>query len=204
MKNKDSAETKARIIAVAEDIFSRKGYDGARVDDIAKEAGINKALIYYYFKNKDEILETLLRNLIEDAKSMLIKHLEETPSISTGENYRKLFDIYIRFVIEHEKTIRIAIAESAKSTSKLSVIMQIADMSINTELDSIRKKYGLQPPKDRQELIIFEFFTGFAPFLNYALYKDQWESYYNISQEELQEKFYQAFKRTHLMAHLSQ
>lgn len=156
------------------------------------------------FYGRQFITRTKIKNLIEDAKRMLVKHLEETPGISTSDNYKKIFDIYIQFVTEHKKMIRVAIAESAKSTSKLSVIMEIADMSINTELNSIRKKYGLQPPKDKQELIIFEFFTGFAPFLNYALYMDQWESYYNISQEELEEKFYQAFKRTHLMAHLSQ
>lgn len=204
LKKRDAVETKARILSVAEDIFSRVGFDGARVDDIAKEAGVNKALIYYYFKSKDEILETLFHNLVEDAKRMLVKHLEATPDVSSGDDYRKLFNGYISFVTEKKKMIKVAIAESAKSKLKISVVMEMADMIINTELDSIREKYGLLCPEDKQELMVLEFFTGFTPFLNYALYKDQWESYYNISEEELQEKFYQAFKRTHLMAHFSQ
>ncbi len=202
MNKRDAVETKARILSVAEDIFSRVGFDGARVDDIAKEAGVNKALIYYYFKSKDEILETLFHNLVEGAKSMLVKHLEDAPDVSSGDNYRKLFDIYIRFVTENRKMIKVAIAESAKSKSNISVVMEIADLIINTELNGIREKYDLQFPEDKQDLIVLEFFTGFAPFLNYALYKDQWESFYNISEEALQEKFYQAFKRTHLTAHL--
>jgi len=203
LNKRDAVETKARILSVAEDIFSSVGFDGARVDDIAKKAGVNKALIYYYFKSKEELLETLFSNLIEDAKRMLIRHLENTPDVG-GDNYRALFDIYINFIIENRKMIKVAIAESAKSKSKMSVIvMEMADLIINKELDGIREKYDLKFPEDRQELIVLEFFTGVAPFLNYALYKDQWESYYGISEEELREKFYQAFKKTHLAAHFA-
>lgn len=68
---RDSVETKARILKTAEKIFSEEGFDGARVDKIAKEAGVNKALIYYYFKSKNEILETILSSLFQDAKICL-------------------------------------------------------------------------------------------------------------------------------------
>ena len=67
MNKRDAAETKARILSAAEILFSEVGFDKARVDDIAKEAGVNKALIYYYFESKDEILETLFSSLVEDA-----------------------------------------------------------------------------------------------------------------------------------------
>ena len=62
---RDSVETRARILKTAERIFSEEGFDGARVDTIAKEAGVNKALIYYYFKSKEEILETILSGLLK-------------------------------------------------------------------------------------------------------------------------------------------
>jgi len=47
-----------------------------------------------------------------------------------------------------------------------------------------------------------EFFTGLVPFLAYALYKEQWESLYNVSEEELRETFYRVYTRTHLAVHL--
>lgn len=205
MGKRDAAETKARILSVAEEIFSNVGYDGARVDDIAKEAGINKALIYYYFKNKDEILETLFTNLIDEAKEMIIKSIGDIPDINCDDNYKKLFDMYINFVIEKRKIIKVAIAESAKNQTKISVVMELGSLIINAEIDSIRKEYenkGLRFPADRQEVLIMEFFTGLMPFINYALYKDQWKNYYHISEDELKNKFYQVFKRTHLSAHL--
>ena len=49
--NKRVRRNKGKDLSAAEDIFSEVGFDGARVDDIAKDAGVNKA-IYYYFKSK--------------------------------------------------------------------------------------------------------------------------------------------------------
>lgn len=205
MSKRDAVETKAKILSVAEEIFSNVGFDGARVDDIAKEAGVNKALIYYYFKSKDEILETLFTNLVDEAKEMIIRSIGDIPVVNCDDNYKKLFDTYIHFVTEKRKIIKVAIAESAKNQTKISVVMELGNLIINAEIDSIRKDYekkGLRFPEDRQEVLIMEFFTGFIPFISYALYKDQWENHYNISEEELQNKFYQVFQRTHLSAHL--
>ncbi|WMJ89177.1 TetR/AcrR family transcriptional regulator [Anaerocolumna sp. MB42-C2] len=205
MNKRDAVETKARILLTAENIFSEVGFDKARVDDIAKEAGVNKALIYYYFKSKDEILETLFSSLVDDARRMLVKSLEGTPDVVSGDNYKVLFDGYIHFVMEKRNIIKVAVAESAKKSSNLSVVMELGNLIINAEIESIRKAYelkGLYFPEDKTEVLIMEFFTGLMPFFSFALYKDQWESYYHISEKELCDNFYEAFKKTHLSAHL--
>lgn len=51
--------TKEKILKVSEQVFAEKGFDGARVDEIARKAGVNKALIYYYFDGKDDLLDHL-------------------------------------------------------------------------------------------------------------------------------------------------
>jgi TetR/AcrR family fatty acid metabolism transcriptional regulator len=48
-----------RILDAAIHVFARMGYHGARVSDIAREAGIAYGLVYHYFKNKEEILNTI-------------------------------------------------------------------------------------------------------------------------------------------------
>lgn len=205
MNKRDAVKTKARILLTAEKIFSEVGFDKARVDDIAKEAGVNKALIYYYFKSKDEILETLFTGLVEDVRRMLVKSMEGTPDVITGDNYKALFDVYIHFIMEKRKILKVAVAESVKASSDLSVVMEFGNLIINAEVDSIRKEYeakGLYFPEDKKEMLVMEFFTGLMPFLSYGLFKDQWESYYHMSEKELCDKFYQAFKKTHLAAHL--
>lgn len=49
--------TEDRILAAARKVFLNKGMDGARMQDIADEAGINKALLHYYFRSKDKLFE---------------------------------------------------------------------------------------------------------------------------------------------------
>jgi len=60
-----SAERRAQILEAALRVFARKGFAGARTDDIAQEAGVSKGLLYWYFKSKDAIIRALLGVLFE-------------------------------------------------------------------------------------------------------------------------------------------
>jgi TetR/AcrR family transcriptional regulator len=59
--------TAQRIVATASSMFAEQGLAGARMDEIARAAKVNKALLYYYFRSKEElhrfVLETLLSRL---------------------------------------------------------------------------------------------------------------------------------------------
>ena len=53
-------ESRAKILAAAEQIFAREGLAGARTDAIAAAAGVNKALLYYYFRGKEDLYEAVI------------------------------------------------------------------------------------------------------------------------------------------------
>jgi AcrR family transcriptional regulator len=53
-----------KILEAAKKVLFVKGYAGARMQDIADEAGINKALLHYYFRNKEKLFETIFREAI--------------------------------------------------------------------------------------------------------------------------------------------
>lgn len=53
--------TEEKIVQAAEKVFLRDGYDGSRMQEIANEAGINKALLHYYFRSKDKLFEKIFR-----------------------------------------------------------------------------------------------------------------------------------------------
>lgn len=55
------ADKRALILEAAMRVFARMGYHGARVSDIAREAGIAYGLVYHYFRNKEEILNTIFQ-----------------------------------------------------------------------------------------------------------------------------------------------
>ena len=54
--------SRASILAAAERVFAQTGLAGARTDLIAAEAGVNKALLYYYFKSKERLYQAVLED----------------------------------------------------------------------------------------------------------------------------------------------
>lgn len=54
--------TEQNILLAARKVFVRKGFDGARMQEIADEAGINKALLHYYFRSKDKLFEAIFQS----------------------------------------------------------------------------------------------------------------------------------------------
>jgi TetR/AcrR family transcriptional regulator len=59
---KKDLNTEEKILAAARAVFMEKGMDGARMQDIADRAGINKALLHYYFRNKDKLFEMIFQD----------------------------------------------------------------------------------------------------------------------------------------------
>jgi TetR/AcrR family transcriptional regulator len=59
VKIRKDQNAEERIMAAARKVFTTKGMAGARMQDIADEAGINKAMLHYYFRDKDKLFETI-------------------------------------------------------------------------------------------------------------------------------------------------
>jgi TetR/AcrR family transcriptional regulator len=57
-----SAATRRAILAAAETVFAERGLAGARTDAIAVKAGVNKALLYYYFSSKESLYQAVLED----------------------------------------------------------------------------------------------------------------------------------------------
>ena len=70
-------ETIQRIVAAAESIFAEQGVDGARTDAIARAARVNKALLYYYFKSKEDLHRFTLQTLFGRMREQVGAAMEE-------------------------------------------------------------------------------------------------------------------------------
>lgn len=60
--SQQDSDSRARILSAAREVFHRAGFDGARTKDIADAAGINKALLHYYFRSKDDLFEAVFHD----------------------------------------------------------------------------------------------------------------------------------------------
>jgi TetR/AcrR family transcriptional regulator len=61
-----SVQTRQTILAAAARLFAKSGLAGARTDDIAADAGVNKALLYYYFKDKESLYEAVIEDHFQE------------------------------------------------------------------------------------------------------------------------------------------
>src|SRR5579862_7643656 len=69
-------ESRAAILSAAAQEFAEHGIAGARTDAIARAAGVNKALLYYYFKDKDALYEAVLDHVFSGMRDRLMPVLE--------------------------------------------------------------------------------------------------------------------------------
>jgi TetR/AcrR family transcriptional regulator len=91
--------TEDRIFEAATDVFVRKGMDGARMQDIASQAGINKALLHYYYRSK----EKLFIKVFEMIARKIFKKFEPVfdTSMSLEDKIRFFFREHISFLQEN-------------------------------------------------------------------------------------------------------
>jgi AcrR family transcriptional regulator len=60
-----SDERKSQILNAAEEVFTEKGFDQARMEDIADQTGLSKGTLYLYFKSKDDLIIAILDRLFQ-------------------------------------------------------------------------------------------------------------------------------------------
>jgi AcrR family transcriptional regulator len=65
-----------RILGVAAEVFAQQGFAGARVDDIARRAGVNKAMLYYRVGNKQQLYTAVVEQVIDGATARLARVFE--------------------------------------------------------------------------------------------------------------------------------
>lgn len=75
--------TEESIINAAKEVFIRKGFQGAKMQEIADEAGINKALLHYYFRSKEKLFEQIFSGAFQQLIPALSKKLDETTDLET-------------------------------------------------------------------------------------------------------------------------
>ena len=90
-----SEERRAQILEAAMAVFARQGFDQARMDDIAQEAGLSKGALYLYYKSKDAIISAILQFFFSCAIKKLQDFLESEEPPSVREQLLRLNQYYI-------------------------------------------------------------------------------------------------------------
>jgi len=196
-KHEEDQTSKQRILEAAVTVFAEKGYDGARVDAIAKRASVNKALIYYYFpRGKEELLETAFLETLEEALKML--DLKEMGSFDfeNDEFAAKMIDGFLNILEERQDILRVILMESMKRSPVNDFIYKTIQSIIDKIFSTIEPEEA-EALGDREFSMVLEFFTGIMPLVNYVVYHEAWMDRFGMEESGLRKRFIKAFIGTH-------
>lgn len=102
---RDPEATKVQILDAAEEEFAKHGLNGARTEAIAKGAGVNKAMIYYYFKSKEGLYKIVLQRSATEMYEILQQlNLEQLPA---KEALKKAIEAAIAYEAAHPQRGRL-------------------------------------------------------------------------------------------------
>ncbi|MBV8196312.1 MAG: TetR/AcrR family transcriptional regulator [Candidatus Dormibacteraeota bacterium] len=112
-RTKRSVETRERILAAATEVFARSGFHGARVADIAEQAGIAYGLVYHYFRNKDDILAAIF----SERWAQYVEYLHEVGRMPLGfhDRMRRLVHFWVEVYRRDPDLMTIMINEISRS-----------------------------------------------------------------------------------------
>jgi AcrR family transcriptional regulator len=130
--------TRRNIIEVATQEFSRKGFSGARVDEIAELTNASKRMIYYYFENKEglyiAVLENAYRGIRKIESALNLDHLEPAEAIRT------LVAFTFDYQWSHEEFVRLVMVENIHHGVHLEASKAMRNLNVSV-IETMKRVY---------------------------------------------------------------
>ncbi len=131
-------DTLRRILAAAKDVFAEKGFEGARVDEIARRAGVNKATLYYHIGDKEALYAETIHDVVGTASVNLAKGI--IGSSSPQDKIRTYIKTLTATFDQNPQMPRIMMREIASGGYNLPDVFVKDLLSIITTLTGIIKE----------------------------------------------------------------
>ncbi len=190
-----SDQTKNKILTAALDEYASKGFAGTRVDQIAQVAGVNKAMIYYYFASKEELFNELIRLEMEQLKQELGEVLSER-DVNSLEDMTQATRELLEYVESKKKLLRVLMSGAILQEALQPPLFQLLDLTTATGIE-IAQKAGRTMPELNGDDLLNELFSGLLPLIHFVLLRDGLHAYYGWDQETLTNRFIASWLRQH-------
>jgi TetR/AcrR family transcriptional regulator len=118
-------QTEDKIFEAATRVFEEKGMDGARMQDIANKAGINKALLHYYFRTKDHLFEAVFQKLAGKLFEKFAPVFRE--GLSLEEKIRFFYREHITFMKENPRLPSFVLNEINRNPLRIKKLLKNVD-----------------------------------------------------------------------------
>jgi len=170
MKVTDST-TESAILEAAKHVFVLKGFEGARMQEIADEAGINKALLHYYFRSKDKLFEAVFIDaFVKFVPTILITLNSNSPLFRKIEVF---VDHYIDVLSKNPFIPGFILHELSHNTERLSKIIRTVGLNPDQFVEQVNAeiKAGMILPVDPRDLLVNMLAMCIFPFVGKPILK---------------------------------
>ena len=158
-QKRDAEATKAKIIQNAMILFSQNGYDATTADDIAAACGVNKAMIFYYYKNKAGLYEAVMSEALSSIHTEVIT--SEKCCVSPLADLEAFIRTYASYCEQNPYLPALLLRELSSSGAHLPEMMFSSMRQLFTLLSEILtagKKQSIF--QDAQPMIIYFMIVG--------------------------------------------
>lgn len=114
--------TEERIFEAATDVFVDKGMDGARMQDIASHAGINKALLHYYYRTKEQLFNAVFEMIARKMLKIFAPVFDE--NLSLEAKIRFFFKEHIALLQENPKLPGFILNEIRRNPARIKKLLR--------------------------------------------------------------------------------
>jgi AcrR family transcriptional regulator len=121
---RDDPEARAKILAAAEELFALRGFAGTSVRDIARSAGVNPAMIHYYFGNKEGLYRAIIESAASTVRALLITATSSARTLE--ETLSQFVSGYAKYIFSHPNLARVLHRELLAGGAYLKQMMQPA------------------------------------------------------------------------------
>ena len=113
----DDSAARAKIAAAAEELFAAHGFGETAIRDIARKAGVNPAMIHYYFHSKEGLYKAILEGAASKVRSLLVETV--TGPVSTRHKLASFVDAYAAYILSRPNLARILYREMLTGGERL-------------------------------------------------------------------------------------
>jgi|GEM_PF-952166 TetR/AcrR family transcriptional regulator len=138
----DDGKTKERILKAAIEEFIKCGFDGARTQAIADRAKVNKAMLHYYYANKENMYEQAINTVANAIIDKLGKIPAEQPQIE--DRIGSVMDAYIEIFTDYADYFKIVIYEAMRGGKVLKKVLLSKNILNNSSIRSFIKYFDNQ------------------------------------------------------------
>jgi AcrR family transcriptional regulator len=178
-----------QIIETAERLFAERGFDGTSVRDIADEAGINVAMISYYFGSKEKLMEALFELRVGTVK-MRIESLIKDESITPLEKVNILIDEHIERIMQkqcfHKIMVGVQVTNKNPAILKAANNIKLRNTAVVTELIKEGQKKGVFKKKIDVVLMLNTMIGTVSQSLISMDYYREFNNQQDLNEEEFQ------------------